>query len=73
LGCANFLNSVPFKIKDLEFFPNSIYKFVTCGIKHMAVWSYIGTTLTYYSLEIENPKVINSTEVYKTIKKTNRI
>lgn len=38
LGIANFAYTVPFKIKDLEFYPNSIFRFVTCGIQHMASW-----------------------------------
>lgn len=32
IGSTNLLHSIPEKIKDLDFFPNSIYKFVTCGI-----------------------------------------
>ena len=36
LGCVNFLYTIPFKIKDLEFHPNSTTKFVSCGIQHMA-------------------------------------
>lgn len=32
LGAVNFLYSIPFKIKDLEFFPNSVFMFVSCGI-----------------------------------------
>lgn len=36
LGLANFIYTIPFKIKDLEFYPNSIFRFVTCGIQHMA-------------------------------------
>lgn len=32
LGSAKLMHSVPYKIKDIEFFPNSIYRFITCGI-----------------------------------------
>lgn len=32
LGITNFNYTIPFKIKDLEFYPNSIFRFVTCGI-----------------------------------------
>ena len=32
LGTVNFIYTIPFKIKDLEFHPNSIFKFVSCGI-----------------------------------------
>jgi hypothetical protein len=32
LGTTNFSYTLPFKIKDLEFHPNSVFRFVTCGI-----------------------------------------
>jgi hypothetical protein len=32
LGVTDFSYSIPFKIKDLAFFPNSTSRFVTCGI-----------------------------------------
>jgi hypothetical protein len=32
LGCVNFSYTIPYKIKDIEFNPNSIFRFVTCGI-----------------------------------------
>ena len=56
LGCAQLTYSVTFKIKDLETFPNAIYKFVTCGHQHIAIWSLKGGILSYCSLEIENPE-----------------
>lgn len=56
LGCCNFPYSVPFKIKDLEVFPNSIYEFITCGVQHIADWSLKGQVLSYNNMEIENPK-----------------
>lgn len=56
LGCTYFPYSVPFKIKDLEMFPNSIYEFVTCGVQHIAEWSLKGSILSYNNMEIENPK-----------------
>lgn len=55
LGSTKLANSVPYKIKDIEFFPNSIYKFITCGIQHIAVWSLRGSILSYSNLEIELP------------------
>ncbi|EGR31153.1 hypothetical protein IMG5_116830 [Ichthyophthirius multifiliis] len=58
LGCANMPYSIPFKIKDVQFFPNCIYKFITCGIQHLVVWSLKGGVLSYASLEIENPSDI---------------
>ena len=56
LGTVNFSYTIPFKIKDLEFHPNSIFKFVSCGIQHMAQWKYSGGSLTYSAMEIENPR-----------------
>lgn len=56
LGAVNFLYSIPYKIKDLEFYPNSIFMFVTCGIQHMSTWHYAGGSLTFQAMEIENPK-----------------
>ena len=56
LGIVNFVYTLPFKIKDLEFYPNSISRFVTCGIQHMSTWHYCGGALTYRAMEIENPK-----------------
>jgi hypothetical protein len=56
LGVANFIYTIPFKIKDLEFYPNSISRFVTCGIQHMSTWHYCGGALTFRAMEIENPK-----------------
>lgn len=32
LGCTNFPYSTPFKIMDIEMFPNSTNKFVACGV-----------------------------------------
>jgi uncharacterized membrane protein len=56
LGVVNFSYTIPFKIKDIEFHPNSVYRFVSCGIQHMAQWKYSGGSLTHSSMEIENPK-----------------
>lgn len=38
------------------FFPNSIYKFVTCGVQHMSVWKYSGSTLSFFACSIEKPR-----------------
>jgi hypothetical protein len=32
LGATNLSFSLPFKIKDIEFNPNSIFRFVSCGV-----------------------------------------
>lgn len=56
LGTVNFSFTIPFKIKDVEFHPNSIFRFVSCGIQHMAQWKYSGGSLTFSAMEIENPK-----------------
>ncbi|KAL4455920.1 hypothetical protein ABPG73_008674 [Tetrahymena malaccensis] len=55
LGCANFPYSLPYKIKDLAFLPNSIYQFITCGIQNMSHWKFNGSILSYHQMEIENP------------------
>ena len=56
LGATNFTYTIPFKIKDLEFHPNSVFRFVSCGIQHMAQWKFCGSSLTHSAMEIENPK-----------------
>ena len=56
LGCANLQFSVPFKIRDLEMYPNSLFQFVTCGMQHMAVWQLRGDKLEYQNMEIEYPE-----------------
>ena len=38
------------------FFPNSIYKFVTCGVQHMSIWKYNGSVLNFSACSIEKPK-----------------
>lgn len=55
IGTTNLMHSIPFKIKDLDFFPNSIYKFVTCGVQHMALWQLNGNVLSYQHFELKNP------------------
>ena len=52
LGCANFPYTVPIKIKDMEFCPWSIHKFVICGIYYITFWRYKGGVLSYENLEI---------------------
>jgi len=56
LGAVNFSYTIPCKIKDIEFHPNSIFRFVSCGIQHMSQWKYSGGSLTFSAMEIENPK-----------------
>jgi hypothetical protein len=58
LGCANLQFSLPFKIKDLEMYPNSIFSFVSCGIQHMASWNLKGDKLEYTNMEIELPEEV---------------
>jgi len=38
------------------FFPNSIYQFITCGVQHMSVWKYSGSTLNFFACPIEKPR-----------------
>ena len=53
LGYINHVNSLNEKIRDLVFFPNSIHQFITCGVQHMSVWKYSGSTLSFSSCQIE--------------------
>ena len=54
LGTIDLIYSVPFKIRDMCFMPNSIYQFITCGLQHMTRWSYNGSTLQFNALAIQN-------------------
>lgn len=54
------LHSVPFKIKDLDFHPNSTKNFVTCGIQHMCFWKLSGTNLEYQVGELTVPKAFTN-------------
>ncbi|CAD8183513.1 unnamed protein product [Paramecium pentaurelia] len=56
LGVVTYTYSIPYKIKDLEFYPNSVFRFVTCGVQHMSCWQFAGGSLTFQAMEIENPK-----------------
>lgn len=42
-----FLHSLVYKIRDIEFMPNSTMNFVTCGIQHMCFWRLSGANLEY--------------------------
>jgi len=50
------LHSLPFKIKDIDFYPNSTKLFVTCGIQHMCFWRLSGKNLEYSIGEFTIPK-----------------
>ena len=56
LGTIDLIYSVPFKIRDLCFMPNSIYSFITCGLQHMSRWEYNGQTLQFSAMAIQNPR-----------------
>lgn len=56
LGASNLLYSLPFKIKDLEFLPESKTEFITCGVQHMSLWNYKGGLLSFKELPIQNVK-----------------
>lgn len=49
--CLN-LNSLPFKIKDIEFLTNSIDNFVTVGIQHFSIWRVRGNNLEYSNIPV---------------------
>ena len=43
--------SVPFKIRDLVFYPENIYRFVSCGLQHMTKWQYNGKILEFQAMD----------------------
>ena len=47
LCVRQLLHSLPYKIKDIDFFPGSSRTFVTCGIQHMCFWQLSGKNLEY--------------------------
>jgi hypothetical protein len=49
-------NSDSFLYRDINFFPNATYKFITCGVQHMNIWKYSGSSLTFSACPLENPK-----------------
>jgi len=51
------LHSLPFKIKDIAFYPNSTRKFVTCGIQHMCFWTQSGRNLENITGGLTMPRV----------------
>lgn len=51
------LHSLPFKIKDVAFFPGSTRRFVTCGIQHMCFWGHSGRNLESITGELTLPRV----------------
>jgi hypothetical protein len=50
LGICNFLQSTPWRIKDIEFLHEAQHEFITVGVKHMTLWMYKGNSLTYRQL-----------------------
>lgn len=65
LGISEFSFTSPAKFRDMEFYPGSINKFITCGVQHMSQWKLSGGTLTFHSFKIENPM---ETEEFKQAK-----
>lgn len=59
LAAVNHLYSIPFKIKDIIFKPNSRNEFFTCGIQHLTLWSYRGEVLNCQEIELVAPKQLN--------------
>ena len=47
LFTRQFLHSLTYKIRDIEFMPMSTQKFVTCGIQHLCFWQLSGSNLVY--------------------------
>ena len=44
----------------MQFFPNSIRKFVTCGIQHLNFWRLNGRNLEYQIGELSVPKAFSN-------------
>ena len=55
-----FLHSLPFRIKDIEFIPGSVRKFVTTGIQHICFWQLSGKNLQYQVGELTIPKTYSN-------------
>ena len=53
LGVVNNLYSIPFKIKDVVFLPNSRTEFITCGIQHLTHWYYKGEILNFKEFHLK--------------------
>lgn len=48
LGFCSFMYSHPDRIQAIDFFPDSNYKFMTCGIQHACQWEFKGNVLTFH-------------------------
>ena len=60
LTIKQIMHSLTFKIKDVEFFPNSIRKFVTSGVQHMMFWRLNGRNLESNIGELSIPKAFSN-------------
>ena len=47
VAMRQILNSLAFKIKDIDFYPNSTQRFVTSGVQHLNFWRLNGRNLQY--------------------------
>jgi hypothetical protein len=47
LFTRQFLHSLTFRIRDIEFMPDSTRTFVTAGIQHLCFWRLSGSNLEY--------------------------
>ena len=56
LVVRQLLHSLPYKIKDIDFYPGSTRNFVTAGIQHMCFWRLSGTNLEYQVGELTIPR-----------------
>jgi hypothetical protein len=54
------LQSLPFKIKDIDFYPGSTRRFVTCGVQHMNFWRLNGKNLENQVGELSIPKTFSN-------------
>ena len=57
LFIRQMIHSLPYRIKDIEFYPGSQKSFVTCGIQHMTFWKLSGDNLESYCGELTIKKI----------------
>lgn len=55
-----FLHSLPYRIRDIEFFNNSTRNFITAGIQHLCFWRLSGSNLEYQVGELTIRKVLTN-------------
>ena len=76
---SNILSSIemsysdPYKIKNVEFFPDNKYKFVTVGHQHISEWIYVGGNLVFKELKLERSSKMEKGGLLNLIQETRTI